>query len=150
MQVIPSCSAASFAYGPDFWLSVCLCVCVSVCLCLCVSVSLCLCFCVSLCLCVSVSVSLCVRVRVRVCVWTFWFCNRSASPEVEASWLEDEGLCCGYHNIMSHISLNRDDILFVVLKIYLECGVVFWILSKNPCLEASRFYVSLQWSSWRK
>jgi hypothetical protein len=111
---------------------------------LCVSVSLCL----SLCLCVSVCARACVRVR--VCVWTFWFCNRSASPEVEASWLEDEGLCCGYHNIMSHISLNRDDILFVVLKIYLECGVVFWILLKNPCLEASRFYVSLQWSSWRK
>jgi hypothetical protein len=55
----------------------------------------------------------------------FWFCNHSACLDAEALWLDYKGLCCGYHNIVWHISTNKDDILFEVTKIYLKGGVVF-------------------------
>ena len=84
LKLTKHCNAHKIPKIPKFWqhtckhtyihtrnyfvcvcVSVCLCVCVSVCLCVCVSV--CLCVCVSVCLCVCVCVSVCVSVRVSVC-----------------------------------------------------------------------------------
>jgi hypothetical protein len=42
-----------------------------------------------------------------------------------------EVLCCGYQNIVLHISINIDAILFGVIQIYLKGGVGFMDVVKE-------------------
>jgi hypothetical protein len=76
-------------------------------------------------------------------VSTFWFCNHSACIEAEALWLEYEVSSCEYHNIVSHISTNIDDILFEIIKIYLKCGVGFMDGFKESVSRDKSLHLSL-------